>query len=799
MENNITFSRHACDRKKPSCSRCYRRGITCVYPEAAPTLKKLQKATETLGDRIKKFGDRLKTGESPISSTTINDYPISPDQSEAGSPCSGSVFSTYSGDGQDLVEQPKRRRRGTKVASTSHFSVYPCAKCFKDLQQCDLNLPRCGRCQANNFECSFKKTEPKANHVSQVLTTMNRVMDQWQESIDRMAKDFAQKTKDLSARANQSLKIKPIPQPSWKITTTQKGLSVESNVNSYNDLSKLVDQFKKSMTITPTNTNTNTDDNNLTFNQSNNTNTNNNNNKQNSNQPIDHTLEFDDASSVHTTSGFSFAIWNSWAHPTHAMPQDYPIDISQELTDNLIDLYCRAPCCSSIRLPIIDVVDFQKRYYDPNPKNQPSKVLVYAICAMAARNAFQLHVWCKRPSHEAPQYNMGKALSLAYCLKGRELLSECFDEPTFDNCQAAFLLSYCNHQNGYPGVIYIYGWIAYNMAQELGLYDPNRQLNRFESMLVWCIYYCNTWYRLLQVGGSSGVSAGLGHIQPPCPLPKLLSPPLSLKSKNGEPCQEAVDYYVWNTWVYLIKLQILRDECMQKLLSYQDADRNDNCLPEDLINMQAMLQEFHDKLPSEWQQPDITMDDEYSDNQTSSSATPCSPLSCPSPESSVDNSHYSVDIKQLSNNCINLVNIYYCINQIILHQAFVPMDRLPSTPISLQCLQVSLNAANNISEILGSMVQRREDCSIPLLAFLFANIVYRKALSFSDTIYRDIGRLGLVRSLEISKASINFTYDFEMARTLVTLIEEDVNHTLSVRKDFMFTDSSVSSPEVTMT
>ncbi|CEI85544.1 hypothetical protein RMCBS344292_00006 [Rhizopus microsporus] len=53
--------RHACDRAKPSCSRCQRRGIICTYPEAAPTLKKLQKATETLGDRIKKFGDLLKT------------------------------------------------------------------------------------------------------------------------------------------------------------------------------------------------------------------------------------------------------------------------------------------------------------------------------------------------------------------------------------------------------------------------------------------------------------------------------------------------------------------------------------------------------------------------------------------------------------------------------------------------------------------------------------------------------------------------------------------------------------------
>ncbi|ORE10898.1 hypothetical protein BCV72DRAFT_285158, partial [Rhizopus microsporus var. microsporus] len=150
--------RHACDKNKPSCSRCARRGITCVYPEAAPTLKKLQKATETLGDRIKKFGDRIKAGEmAPL-------FNIQSAQNDIGSPAysssGSSVFSAYS----EEEDRPRIKiRRGAKVASTSNFSVYPCSKCFKDLQQCDLLLPRCTRCEANDFECGYKKTEPKAN------------------------------------------------------------------------------------------------------------------------------------------------------------------------------------------------------------------------------------------------------------------------------------------------------------------------------------------------------------------------------------------------------------------------------------------------------------------------------------------------------------------------------------------------------------------------------------------------------------------------------------------------------------
>ncbi|CEP17991.1 hypothetical protein [Parasitella parasitica] len=764
--------RHACDRRKPSCSRCHRRGITCVYPEAAPTLKKLQKATETLGDRIKKFNDRLKsTDVAPTPIFNTHQSMLADHSSVASSPYSDSPTSTYSDDELSEEPRPKRKaRRNGRVASTKNFSVYPCTKCFKDLQQCDLALPKCSRCEANNFECGFKKTEPKANHVSQVLNTMNKVMDQWQESIDRMAKDFAQKTRDLSARANHSLKIKPMPQTAWKITSTKKGLSVESNVNSYNDLSTLVDQFKRSMTIskkpnTPQKNNSITSTCSTTI------------------EPT--TLEFDDTRSVHTNS--SFAVWNLWANPTHAMPQDYPIDISQELTDNLVDLYCRTPCCSSIRLPIIDTKEFLVRYHDPDPARRPSTILIYAVCAMAARNAFQLHVWSKRPSCDAPQYNMGKALSVAYCLRGRELLADCFDEPTFDNCQAAFLLSYCHYQNGYPGVIYFYEWIAYTMAQELGLYNPHRNLKPYESMLIWSIYYCNAWYKLLQ-GSDDSKPSGLSQCRP---LLSTIPPTLPLPQGTAENNESALlDHYVWNTWVYLINLQVMREQSMVILVSHQ----GNSDLPRELLSMQATLEEFHSNLPLEWQSM-ASVDSIDMFSHVNSPENCCSAPSSPS-SSSINgaDTNYNVDIKSFARYCINLVSLHYSMNQIILHQPFVPMYRAPSTLMSIQSLNVSLKSANNITSIFEIMVHQKEECHVPLVGFLFANIVYRKLLSYTtDDHYYEIGRAGLLNSLDISKSSVNYTYDFELARTLVNLMEQDIQHIICQGStNYMSMDSSSS-------
>lgn len=717
-----------------------------------------------MGDRIKKFGDKLKSGESATPIFDRSDQARTPEY--YSSPGSSTVASLYS----EEEDRPRTKiRRGAKVASTSNFSVYPCSKCFKDLQQCDLQLPTCSRCEANGFECGYKKTEPKANHVSQVLTTMNKVMDQWQDSIDRMAKDFAQKTRDFSVKANNSLKIKP-PQTSWKITTTQKGLSVESNVNSFNDFSALVDQFKRSLCITKDKDQPKEDPN-------------------PERNDTASTMEIDDTSSISTASGF--AIWNSWSHPTHALPQDYPIDISDELTDNLVELYCQTPCCSSIRLPIINTAEFLARYRDSEPQNRPATVLVYAVCAMAARNAFQLHVWSKRPAHEAPKYNMGKALSVAYCLRGRELLSDNFDQPNLDHCQAAFLLSYCNYQNGYPSVIYIYEWIAFNMAMELGLYTPGRQLNRYEAMLIWCIYYCNAWYRTLQ-RSESNTSSGISQCKPSCPIPDPLPlPDLSLLADGSSQQQQQVaDYYVWNSWVYLIKLQVLREESMVRLVAYQQNKSTDTSFVLDLTSMQETLKEFYQSLPPEWQSSASNpIDSPYSQSE-------CSQTS----QGNSKDGQFCIDNKSFSRHCIYLVSLHHSVNEILLSQVFVPMDRVPCTVISIQNLQTSLNAANNITQIIGAMAQQQNECHVPLVCFLFANIVYKKLLSYtSNELYSETGRLGLSRSVEISKESMTFIYDFEMSRSLVCLIEQDVQYALYQRANGIFTSGSSPTPSIPST
>ncbi|KAI9311283.1 hypothetical protein BX666DRAFT_2032290 [Dichotomocladium elegans] len=753
---------HACDRQKPSCSRCQRRGITCTYPEAAPTLKKLQKATETLGDRIRKFGDRLKSAEGmpkefrAISLQRLAQHsspmPSFDSQSHLHSRADG-IESTLCAEEDEKGELCKNSIVPPPVICTSSFSVYPCSKCYKDLQQCDLTVPRCSRCEANDFECVYLKTEPKANHVSQVLTTMNKMMDQWQESIDRMARDFAQKTKDFSQRANNSLKMKPLPPFAWKIISTGRGLSVESNVNSYTDLSKLVDQFKRTMHISVPPEGEDEkgdgvstiygDDTSLSF--------------------IDkrQSIEMDDTSSIHTSSGFSFAVWDSWSHPTHALPQDYPIDISDELTDTLVELYYRSPCCSAIRLPIIDTKEFMARYRDP--LNKPSKVLLYAICAMSARNAFQLHMWSKRPAHESPQYNMGKALSIAYCLKSRELLAECFDEPSMDNCQAAVLLSYCTYQNGYTGVIYIYEWIAYNMARELGLYNSEHEFTENEAKLVWCLYYFNTWYRVLQGGSSASVESS--QFYPCCPLPPPSpKPELSQMADDLSPPQELVDHYVWSTWYYMIQLQLLRHDVMSRLVATQASGRSDPTLAADLIVMQTNLQKFYDNLPNEWRCPDIS---DMAGSQTPSTGS--------SEPASGGSKQYCIDLDGFIRFCILNVHIYYSINKILLYQAFFPSDHVPTQPFSIQCMYTCIDAANSITQTLEYMSQQHDECNVPLIGFLFANIAYIKLLSYgNDKKWPAFARRCLQLSVDISKASVTYMYDFERAQTLVSVMEQDV-------------------------
>ncbi|KAI8976144.1 hypothetical protein BDB01DRAFT_804650 [Pilobolus umbonatus] len=774
--------RHACDRTKPSCSRCKRRGTICTYPEAAPTLKKLQKATETLGERIKKFGELLKTNEGSNLVKTQGDTPkATEDTNSKGKDFKGislqklaqprssitltldSISSpSLEDDTRSSLSGPSDREYGMEdvqstssssgshlpagVASTSSFSIYPCGKCYKDLQQCDLTLPSCSRCTAHKLECVYHKTEPKANHVSQVLNTMNKVMDQWQESIDKMAKDFAQKTRDFGQLVDQSLK-KPLQPFAWKITTTNKGLSVESNVNSFNDLSKLVDQFKKVMHISPRD------------------------GPDTMNEGLDvesHRLSFhgelDDNSSINTSSSFSFGVWNSWLHPVNTLPEDYPIDISQELTDSLVELYCKTPCCSSIRLPIIDTSDFLERYCHPEIDKRPPLILTYAICAMAARTSFQIHVWNKNPEHLVGHYyNMGKALSIAYCLKGREKLGDCFDQPSIDNCRAVFLLSYCNQQNGYPGAIYIYEWIAFTMAEELGLYDEDRVLTIQESTLVWYLYYFNTWYRVLHGVSDESIE---GSQLPFSPLPAPPVKPAISHPNPSELSQELIDYYIYSEWYYLIQLQLLRHEVMTRLLSAQSLGKTDTTLSQDMFMMQDKLNYFYNNLPEEWKNPDIDSLAFHQKTHTPDSSS----FSCHDKEKSF----YHLDAQEFPRFCILTVHVYYNINKILLYQAFFPSDHYPVSSISLHFLQICIDAAYSITQTLDVMVKYHAESNIPLLGFLFANIVYLKLLNYTDGRYKEFAIRCLEQSINITKLSKSYLYDYEMARNLVSTMEKDV-------------------------
>lgn len=685
----------------------------------------MQKATDTLSDRIKKFGDLLKSGENIANKTKgISLQRLSQPRS--------TVFPEEQQTTRSILENDALLINDKVVSSTNSFSVYPCSKCYKDLQQCDLTLPSCNRCIENNFECVYAKTEPKANHVSQVLNTMNKVMDQWQDSIDKMAKDFAQKTRDFGQRVDQSFKKNPLQPFAWKITTTNKGLSVESTVNSFNDLSTLVDQFERTMHISPRE-NEAAD---ALYNS------------------LEQMVEMDDTSSTH---GFSFGVWNPRSRRSQEVSS--PMDINPELTNSLVELYCRTPCCSGIRLPIIDTTEFLARYHDSDPSKRPSSVLISAVCAMAARNAFQMHIWSRKSPQHTPLFNMGKALSISYCLKGREQLAECFDEPSLDNCQAAFLLAYCNNQNGYPGVTYIYEWIAFTMAQELGLYSENRSLTRTESMLVWCLYYFNTWYHVLQGASSDDQLLPTSPLPPPLPKPEL---DYMMDIDFAEPPQEMIDYYIYTEWYCMIQLQVLRQEMMSRLVQAQALGKHDTTLSVDLMAMQDKLQKFYDTLPMEWKSPDLE-------------SIALDQLFAGTPDDLDESQQYHhVDIHEFARFCFLNVHVYYNINKILLYQLFCPSDHMPTSPFSTWCLNTCIDAAYAITQTLDIMVKHRDECNIPLLGFLFANMVYIKLLNYNNIQYQEFAKRCLEQSLNVCKMSKAYLYDFEMTQDLVTMMEKDI-------------------------
>ncbi|ORZ03127.1 hypothetical protein BCR43DRAFT_450313 [Syncephalastrum racemosum] len=620
-------SRHACDRRVP-CGRCKAKGFECTYPDSAPSLRELQEAANELQKRV----------------TCLQ---IQSD---------------------DIALAPS-------ALGVTGFAIHPCLKCNHDLQHCDFKKPSCERCVENGYTCEYVPLEPKVNHLAQAVSTMNKVLDDWQHSmlvVPKRDKAYA------SAMATVA----------WKIISMPQGLSIETNVTSFPKLTRWFEHFRQS---------------------------------------VSSTAEKDML--LHYPSTFKktlFNVWPSCISSDHDFPTDYPIDITDDLTDTLIDLYCRTPCCSAIRMPIIDTAELLKRYRDPDPSKRPLKVLIYAVCGMAARNAFQLHVWSKKSKHQLPHYNIGKALSMAYCLLGRNQLAECFDEPSMDACQAAILLSYCSYQNGYPGVIYIYEFITFTMANELGLYDTDRELTPRESLLVWLIYYFNTWTRILQ--GGTSISLQSSQFFPRSSRPP--KPPSLSPTDSPEPDE---DYYVLRTWSYLIELQVQRDAIMAELCKWRDdGDKSD--VQSALFKMQQQLADIEQRIPPAWRDP------------------------------------FSAESSSFQQACMLQVLVAYHTNRILLHYPFLSPDHIHpndhSSYASL-CWTICLNSACTVVRAMEILAHQ---CSNPIVNFLFTNIVFVKALVYNPN--DKLARRHLALSLQISKKSSTYAYDFERARVVVGFMEQ---------------------------
>jgi hypothetical protein len=620
-------------------------------------------------------------------------------------------------------------------ALVGNFSVYPCSKCYRDLQQCDLTFPSCSRCARNKFDCVYTKTEPKANHVSTVLNAMNRAVDQWHDFFDGKSKWLAKKPQ----QRDLSTKTKPQPPFTWKVYSKQnQGLSMESNVTSFTDLHKLLAQFAVSFFSIPKSIS----------------------DRASMIAEVDwqHMENNTESTSQQLVSAearqdlFPFAIWNAWAVSMHSLPQGYPIDTSEQLTNQLIELFCSTPCCSSSRFPCLDTDDFLKRYYDP--ENQPSKLLTYAICAMSARNAFQVHCWSGDSGFSAVHYTMGKALSTAYCVQAREIFSDCFDSPTLENIQGTFLLSYAMHQNGFFNGIYLYEWISFALAQDLGLYDSNRTLTRSENLSLWTIYYYNAWYKVLQGGACDAVHLNQYY---PTTQPVMPPPPLTNPSSSQD--------IIYNLWYHLIKLQVLRHDLMSRMVIAQEASRREAPFQLDLFNLQKQLFDSYATVPLEWQNPDPQTLLHTSERPTLGLHNAGGKL--------------SVNIDDLTGFCIINLHVHYNINKILLYQSFLPASSAPTTPLSLQCLATCIQAANSITQCLDVMINKRKDCNLPILALVFANTIYLKLLTYNDARFQRFAKTSLQRSIKLAKSSSAYSYDFELCKRLVAIMETTVQEAIA--------------------
>ncbi|KAI9498852.1 hypothetical protein BDB00DRAFT_866924 [Zychaea mexicana] len=631
--------RHSCDRKNP-CSRCKLKGLSCSYPEHAPTLKQLQELTTALSNRVHYFQGLIRHRPHP---------PLE----------------------QQLTHQN---------------NVFPCQKCYQSLQPCDMTLPRCKRCQQNGVTCAYDYDEkPKIYHIATAVAKLNAMMDKYEQALRREEKKRQRKA-------------------IWTVMSSRQGYTGVAYIASYNDLLKLIDHIAQ-------------------VNQS----------------PM--MIMMDVAHKKNRLDECPFAVWDAWAYPTHpAMPSDYPIEITEQLTSDLLDLYCRTPCCSAIRLPIIDTEEFMARY----KSGRAARVLVYAICAMTARNAFQVHVWNKKTnsgggSGDGSQYNMGKALSVAYCLQARELLADCFDEPSPDTCRAAILLSYCSYQNGYPGLISYYEWIAVSMAHDLGLYDGSLSLSPYDNMLAWSLYYFHIWSQLLR-GGSARL--GDGWNSPPL---QLLQPPQKTHR----------DYYLLSTWAFKFQLQTQRDAVMACILSAQQQGLSAQELADMLQPREKQLDNFYNQeLPWEFKQDLSGQLHRHHHHHNNSS----------------EHGRYTADVDMFARACILLVQVEFNINKILLHYPFLTMPATTTTSKGRRDSHfgICMHAAYSITCAIEASANY---CNSPLIGLVFANSVYHKFWRYTNS---QLALRYLKRSVDICKSTTVYAYDFEMAKTLVKIMESHV-------------------------
>ncbi|KAI7877022.1 hypothetical protein K492DRAFT_209987 [Lichtheimia hyalospora FSU 10163] len=690
--------RHACDRQRPSCSRCQGKGVNCVYPEAAPTMKKLQQLADDLARRVTSLENLVATSEPTAVAEHVKSQPL-------------------------LMK---------------HFALYPCQKCNHLQQPCDMRVPSCSRCTEHGITCAYLYDEkPKVYHISHAISTMNNVLDEYESTMHTLpsmipsdnASPSSISTTDTNNTSDDTMMINTSTtttttsttstyrKPIWTIMSTPNGFSGVAHVSSYNELRLLLDHVHDTQ---PGNKFLHKND------------------IRTLQQQQQEQLAVE-AGTTTATADMPFSIWKAWANPTQELPRDYPIDVTSQLTSDLLELYCRTPCCSMNRLPIVDGRDILARYHSPDPEQRPSKVLVYAICAITARNAFQVHVWSKRPAHETPHYNMGKALSIAYWLSARKLLAECFDEPSLDTCRAALFLSYCSHHNGYLNLVRYYDWITVSMAQELGLFD-RKELPYYDGLLAWVIYYWHVWMRVLGAG-SPQKAVPIPSSPPPSP------PPLAESAKMND--EEYNIHNILRAWSFRFQLQLQRDEIMSSTLSAQKQQLDAEHLSHMFKPFEADLKAFFESLPDHWQYP---------------------PKQAPDNDQQKENG-YTVGRDVLEHGCIVEVQVQYYINVIMLHHPFLlssSSNDKPMSPFTRRSLDICLHAAQTITCALENFLQ---GCSVPLIGLVFSNSVYQRIYQCTRS---PAALKAMQQSLVISKASLHYAYDFESHRPLVRLMEQKV-------------------------